>query len=348
MKTFLALIDAGIMSEKTVLLDLEKNTPTVQLLRDIMQHYPTVYLFNCAGQFNFNLADVTEFSAWVSSGQVVILETPEAEHKEFEYAVVVGQLMALLEDDTHVEVISAMESSSILLKLLQSSDIRAHLIQVQPETTVTEHQNKVKVPDVATIKAKPSLSLVKQYCDALEKMTGRPNTVLKLRNSIANVLQVVPEKAQQLVGMLINLKIVKRYDEHIHFRKKVLKEWLNVNLDHPQTVATEVKDLDAAVAQLQPEQATAQQSTEPQSPIQHAQHALFKNFNQIDPVQVEVARKLRELKDNKPKDIYELRDLLENMFPKADIRMLLKELIEKGYIYWNGHEVLYSHEMFLN
>jgi len=30
------------------------------------------------------------------------------------------------------------------------------------------------------------------------------------------------------------------------------------------------------------------------------------------------------------------------------VRLLLKELLEKGYIYWNGHEVLYSHEMFLN
>lgn len=59
-------------------------------------------------------------------------------------------------------------------------------------------------------------------------------------------------------------------------------------------------------------------------------------------------KKLRELKGNKPKDIYELRDLLERLFPKSDIRLLLKELIEKGYIYWNGHEVLYSHEMFLS
>ena len=46
--------------------------------------------------------------------------------------------------------------------------------------------------------------------------------------------------------------------------------------------------------------------------------------------------------------IYALRDLLEQMFPKSDVRMLLKELLDKGYIYWNGHEVLYSHEMFLN
>lgn len=61
-----------------------------------------------------------------------------------------------------------------------------------------------------------------------------------------------------------------------------------------------------------------------------------------------MARKLRELKADKPKDIYALRDLLEQMFPQSDVRLLLKELLEKGYIYWNGHEVVYSHEMFLN
>ncbi len=80
----------------------------------------------------------------------------------------------------------------------------------------------------------------------------------------------------------------------------------------------------------------------------HPQHSLFKNFSQIDPVQWKLPKKLRELKGEKPKDIYELRDLLERLFPKSDIRLLLKELIEKGYIYWNGHEVLYSHEMFLS
>ncbi len=82
--------------------------------------------------------------------------------------------------------------------------------------------------------------------------------------------------------------------------------------------------------------------------IHHAQKDLFKNFSKIDPVQVVVARKLRELKSDKPKDIYALRDLLEQIFPKSDVRLLLKELIEKGYIYWDGSEVLYSHEMFLN
>ncbi len=37
--------------------------------------------------------------------------------------------------------------------------------------------------------------------------------------------------------MLINLKIVKRYDEQIRFRKKVLKQWLALNLDEQDPIA---------------------------------------------------------------------------------------------------------------
>ena len=54
------------------------------------------------------------------------------------------------------------------------------------------------------------------------------------------------------------------------------------------------------------------------------------------------------------------RDIGTVVLPNADVKVYLtasvevraqrryKELIEKGYIYWNGHEVVYSHEMFLN
>ena len=145
--------------------------------------------------------------------------------------------------------------------------------------------------------------------------------------------------------MLINLKIVKRYDEQISFRKKVLKQWLALNIEK-QDSATEPKTLQQVVQQLKKDDES--DTVQPVVETLSAQQALFKNFAQIDPVQLEVARKLRELKANKPKDIYALRDLLEQMFPKSDVRMLLKELLDKGYIYWNGHEVLYSHEMFLN
>ena len=118
-----------------------------------------------------------------------------------------------------------------------------------------------------------------------------------------------------------------------------------MQLDLNDNQPAEKRALDQVVSKLNTEEPVVEPA---QSPIQSAQQGLFKNFNKIDPVQLEVARKLCELQGNKPKDIYELRDLLEQLFPQSDVRLLLKELIEKGYIYWNGHEVLYSHEMFLN
>ena len=329
------------MTQKVVLLDLENNVPTAKLLREIVEHYPTLYLFHCQGQFEYALQDLTELAAWISSGQVVILDTPKAEQKEFEYAVVVGQLMALLEPETQVEIISAVNTAEILLDLMQSSHIQSNLILIQSEALTTQRH----LPSLNSIKNQPYLKMVKKYCDALGKMSGKPNTLDGLKNSISNILQLVPEKTQRVVGMLINLKIIKRYDEQIRFRKKVLKQWLALNIEK-QDSATEPKTLQQVLQQLKKDDES--DTVQPVVETLSAQQALFKNFAQIDPVQLEVARKLRELKTNKPKDIYALRDLLEQMFPKSDVRMLLKELLDKGYIYWNGHEVLYSHEMFLN
>ncbi|MGF2880769.1 hypothetical protein VSN93_11980 [Acinetobacter johnsonii] len=329
------------MTQKVVLLDLENNVPTAKLLREIVEHYPTLYLFHCQGQFEYALQDLTELAAWISSGQVVILDTPKAEQKEFEYAVVVGQLMALLEPETQVEIISAVNTAEILLDLMQSSDIQSNLILIQSEAIPSQRH----LPSLDSIKNQPYLKMVKKYCDALGKMSGKPNTLDGLKNSISNILQLVPEKTQRVVGMLINLKIIKRYDEQIRFRKKVLKQWLALNLDEQDPIS-QPQSMQQALQQLQKDSVV--DKLEPAVDTQSAQQELFKNFAQIDPVQLEVARKLRELKTNKPKDIYALRDLLEQMFPKSDVRMLLKELLDKGYIYWNGHEVLYSHEMFLN
>ncbi|WP_426977727.1 hypothetical protein ACNFX6_15420 [Acinetobacter johnsonii] len=329
------------MTQKVVLLDLENNVPTAKLLREIVEHYPTLYLFHCQGQFEYAMQDLTELAAWISSGQVVILDTPKAEQKEFEYAVVVGQLMALLEPETQVEIISAVNTAEILLDLMQSSDIQSNLIFIQSETLPSQRH----LPRLDSIKNQPYLKMVKKYCDALGEMSGKPNTLDGLKNSISNILQLVPEKTQRVVGMLINLKIIKRYDEQIRFRKKVLKQWLALNLNEQDPI-TQPQSMQQALQQLQKDSVV--DKLEPTVDTQSAQQELFKNFAQIDPVQLEVARKLRELKTNKPKDIYALRDLLEQMFPKSDVRMLLKELLDKGYIYWNGHEVLYSHEMFLN
>ncbi len=333
------------MSQKVVLLDLENNPPTANLLRNIIEHYSTLYVFSCSGKFEYALEDLTEIAGWIASDQLVVLDIPETPQKEFEYAVIVGQLMALMDPDAHIEVISAMPDIELLMEQLNGTGLSAHLIQIQSEQEVS-HKVKYKIPDLETIRNKPDLLLIKHYCDGLEKLSGKPNSLDKLKNSLMNILQVSSEKAQHLVGMLINLKIVKRFDEQISIRKKVLKQWVQLDLNTTAETALPIKtDLNAFTASLEEQTSNTDDTA---SMIQAAQQGLFKNFNKIDPVQMEVIRKLHELKSDKPKDIYALRDLLEQMFPQSDVRLLLKELIEKGYIYWNGHEVLYSHEMFLN
>jgi hypothetical protein len=337
------------MSNKVVLLDLENNAPTAQLFRDILQHYSTLYIFNAKGHFEFALADLTELASWITSGQVVVLDTLAAQEKEFEYAVVVGQLLAMIETDSHVEVISAMDTSQILVQMLVASGFESHLIQIERE----QIKPKFNTPSVSAILANPHLQQIKKYCDVLAQSSGKPNTITKLKNSLSNILQVDADEAKHLVGMLINLKLVKAEDDQISFRKKVLKQWQQIDLTetHSNDSAhskSAVEKVDSLLAKLNIDAKQVLQEIEEQQSVHSAQKDLFKNFEKIDPVQMEVIRKLNELKSEKPKDIYALRDLLERLFPKSDVRLLLKEMIDKGYIYWNGHAVIYSHEMFLN
>ena len=333
------------MQNKVVVLDLENNTPSAKMLRDIVGHYSTLYLFNCQGQFEYTLEDLTELATWISSGQVVILETASVKTKEFEYAVVAGQLIALVEPNVHIDVISVMPSCEILTQMLSVSNLDCSLLQIQAASL--EKTTKSKIPSVETIQQKPYLQLVKRYCDALEQMSGKPNTVTSLLNSIGNILQVVPEKAQHLVGMLINLKIIKRDEAKISVRKKVLKQWTQLDLEQQATEA-QLPSFEALLQSLTANNPIMLPENEPTHSIHNIQKSLFENFDQIDPIQIKIIHKLQALKSEKPKDIYALRDLLEQLFPQADVRLLLKDLVKKGYIYWNGLSVIYSHEMFLN
>lgn len=345
------------MNNKVVLLDLERNIPTVKFYRDILEHYATLYIFSRENKFEFLLTDLTEFSSWVSSGQIVILDTLQAKEQEYEYAVVVGQLLALIEPESHVEVVSAASGSQILADMLAASGFPCRLIQVETEKNMTAA--KKGLPSLHTILANPDLQLIKKYCDVIAIASGKPSSIAKLKNSIMNILQVDVAKSKQLIGMLINLKIVKSEDDQISFRKKILKQWQQIDLDqsdadqqnHSILGSSKLAEVDALLSKLQinPAQMIEELAQLQQSDVVNdVQSDLHKNFEKIDPVQMEVIRKLNQMKSGKPKDIYALRDLLEQLFPKSDVRLLLKEMIDKGYIYWNGHDVIYSHEMFLN
>jgi hypothetical protein len=349
------------MSNNVVLLDLEHHSLSAKLIRDIIERNTLLYIFNGQGKFEFPISDLTALATWISCGQVVVLETLAAPAKEFEYAVIVGQLLALVELDSQIEVLSASESSPILVDMLKASGFQCRLTMLQNETTQAKAKNAI--PSVATVLANPQLLQVKKYCDILDKMSGKPNTMEKLKNSVQNVLQLDDEQSSHMVGMLINLKIVKHQDGQISYRKKVLKQWLAMDVTgdaietsdtqtahatDSSTAQSKLLKVDSLLAKLQIDSQQILDSIDQSQTIQHIQSDLFKNFDKIDPVQMEVIQKLNQMKSDKPKDIYELRDLLERLFPQSDVRLLLKEMLDKGYIYWNGHAVIYSHEMFLN
>lgn len=71
-----------------------------------------------------------------------------------------------------------------------------------------------------------------------------------------------------------------------------MKQWVQLDLNDNQPA--EKRALDQVVSKLNTEEPVVEPA---QSPIQSAQQGLFKNFNKIDPVQLEVARKLCELQE---------------------------------------------------
>lgn len=299
------------MSNSVALLDLEQHTPTAASLSALLEQHAMLYLFHCQGQFQYALTDLTEFATWISTGQVVILESAIASIKEFEYALLVGQLLALVEPDTLIEVISAMPSSHLLIQLMQDADLQCHLTQIA---------------------ADESLAPAEQ-ADATHAMSA-------WRTALGSIQQQpqLQHWRQQLLTLLKNQPFAPL---------QTLSDWAQRQLQ-PEPVAKAHPKLEQVIA-TETLQATADTAVAAdQDSLASVQSKLNQNFTQIDWVQVEVLRKLHQLQVDKPKDIYELRDLLEQMFPESDVGMMLKELLEKGYIYWNGHEVIYSHEMYLN
>ncbi len=75
-----------------------------------------LYLFSCSGKFEYALEDLTEIAGWIAKWSVgdfwIFLKRQQ---KEFEYAVIVGQLMALIDPEAHIEVISGMPEIDLLM-----------------------------------------------------------------------------------------------------------------------------------------------------------------------------------------------------------------------------------------
>ena len=332
---------------KVILFDLEHNMPAASLLRELLQHYACVYLFNGQNTLDYPLSDLSELALWISAGQVVILETADAQVKEYEYALLVGQCLALLAPDTCIDVVSAMPGTRLLVDMLNASALASRLVGLASGQQVTTAS--YRLPTAAAFKARPYLQLIKTYCDRLGCMKGKPATVNGLKNSIMHSLNVLPEKAQQLIGVLVKLKIVRLYQEQVSYRTKILTQWLELNLDAgaiDDTNRTDGPDLEQSMSAAAFEAALRQQRNPADLPATAPD--LYADFAHIDPLEWQVMRKLHEIGHSKPQHLHELHQLLETLFPQADVRHLLKRFIEKGYIHWDEHQVYYRPEMGLH
>ncbi|WP_130804148.1 hypothetical protein [Acinetobacter ihumii] len=335
--------------ENIVLIDLEKNPLQAKKLRGYVEQDQLVYLFNLTGHFDYKLEDMTELAGWISSGLVMMLDVPETSRKELAYAMLAGQLLALTEHDVEIGLISSSKEIHVLVEILQSSGRKVSL-----ETANNKHKTEYRLPTIASFQAQPLLQQVKKYCDALAQMKGLPTGLQGLQNSIGNVLNISAEQSQQLVAMLVNLKIIKRNTSQLSFRKKILKQWIDLDFNQHQQLESKPSDVvDSVIKEknsgvVMPQVVVGDVDTIMQF-LQQQQPVAEGPFPpELDALQWQVLQKLDELQHDRPTDIFSLRDQLQDWFPKADIQMLMKSLLDKGYIQLNDDQLHYTAQMVIH
>lgn len=338
--------------KNVVLIDLERNPLYAKTLRAYIENDQLVYLFNLTGQFDYALEELTELAGWITSGVVMILDVPAMSRKEFEYAMIAGQLLALTDENTGIELISKNKEIQLIIEILQHSGRQVHLHRADKhKKTDTEY----RLPTAASFQAQPMLQQIKKYCDALANMKGLPATLEGLQNSIDNILQVSGEQTSQIVAMLINLKIIRRETSPLSFRKKILKQWINLDLNQhgklepassKEIAQTTIKEKKSAVAMPQVvvgDVDTIMQFLQQQQPVTEGPFP-----PELDDLQWQALQKLDGLQHERPKDIFSLRDQLHDWFPNADIQMLMKSLLDKGYIQLNDDQLHYGIQMVIH
>lgn len=315
------------MSNRVVLLDLAHIVPTAAMLKPLLEHNSLVFMFHAAGQFQYALEDLTELASWISSGQLMILEIPEVEQRSYEYAVLVGQLLALVEQDCQIQLYSASAERDLLLQFLHEAHFESELIALQPQQQSTDALKVWSWSDLLAHSQQTALVSLSPYLQhvALRRVVGRGVAYLSKQAHFGQ--QVASWMTQRM----------QRIDARIAVLQPSSGEAMHADLTQQRSMgmpnAMQSSGTDTA-------RSVAGQN---QSSSLHAAERL----SAMDLMHIEVIRKVNDAAEM-PKDIYELRDLLEKSFPEADVGMLLKTLIDQGYIYWNGHEVVYSHEMYLN
>lgn len=302
------------MQNSVALVDLQDYSPSLQQLSTWLEQHDILYLFHTAHQSPFHLHELTELSTWISSGQVVILDLPQETPLEYQYAMLVGQLMAMIEPSQQIVLLSAMPSAQQLLQLLQASALNC-----QWQTLLSSTEIATETP--------AELSWGQRAWQALDILLQPVQRHRLYMNYVPLAVQQRLQQARQLQQSTMLLQV-----EPAANSTNPIAPIEAIPSSSPQ-------DLDKKIAGiLQEAIATANLDTDDSS----------LHFHASDQVHFELLRQLQQKQVAMPKDIYVLKDLLTEIFPDADASLIIKALIKRGYIYWNGHEVTYSYEMYLN
>lgn len=305
------------MQNSVALVDLQDYSPSLQQLTTWLEQHDTLYLFHAFNQNPFDLQALTDLSIWISSGQVVILDLPQDTPLEYQYAMLAGQLLAIIEPTQQVLLLSANPSAQQLWQLLQASACNCQWQALEPTgatTVAAEHP---------------------QQTHWGQRVLQALNVLLQPVQSHRLYVDYVPLALQQRLRQagLQQFSIKAVAAEAVHQTGTEQVAAVEVTTAHSPQV------LDEKIAGIIEEAIGT-------ADLNHGESSL--HFHASDQIHFELLRQLQQKQAVMPKDIYLLKDLLTEIFPDADASLIIKALIKRGYIYWNGHEVTYSHEMYLN
>lgn len=303
------------MQNSVALVDLQDYSPSLPQLSTLLEQHDTLYLFHADNQCPFALHELTELSTWINSGQVVILDLPLETQLEYQYAMLVGQLIAILEPSQPIVLLSAVSSAAQLLHLLQESAFNCQWQALKPNgsaTAVTDHPDAVSWGQ----RVWQALDILLQPVQNHRLFTDYVPVVWRQRlQQVRNLPEIQP-----LMRVELNADVLSTSEMMQTPSPQVLDQKIEAILEHTGL------GTDTALNQ--------------------AESSL--HFHASDQVHFELLRQLQQKQVTMPKDIYLLKDLLTEIFPDADANLIIQALIKRGYIYWNGHEVTYSYEMYLN
>ena len=314
------------MHQPVVLIDLQRQQLNVQQLQQLLEYYAVVYVFHPQGDSPFGLEQLTDLAQLITSQDVVILEHAATGQYQYDYALVAGQLVALLASQSEIHIISAMPFAASLVNMLALAGMQPRLIPIRPSTPMNKVLQALNFWQAS----------VQDWSKQLGAYLSKPlqNIHVRMNPAVQNTLQQLQLKTQQLQTKLQAHQIYQVLDA-------ALNQWQEKHI-----VGTSLDEIIHQIIHLN--ESNQDVSIKPNSVKQSRELSAGHTGLQIDPLQFEVAKQLHHLKEQKPKDIYALRDFLAQSFPESDVRRLLKELIDKGYIHCEGVEVRYSHEMYLN